>query len=115
MMKFLKQFWTILIGCFHEKSGTLKQISDQEVLARYITSKRWFSRQKEIVKPQAFMPPPNLKLSVFRIENLSDPEIWKIGVKQVIDKMKQPKNLYGRADIQAVNILGTAGKIRKLA
>ena len=52
------------------------------------------------------MPPLNLKLSVFRIGNLSEPEIWKIGIKKVINKMNKPTNLHGRADIQALNILG---------
>ncbi len=105
MMKYLKRFWITLIGCFLKKSSIPKKINDHEIIARYITSKHWFSRKKNIVKPRAFMPPPNLELSVFRIENLSDPEIWKIGFKQVINKMKQPKILRGRADIQAINIL----------
>ena len=50
------------------------------------------------------MPPPNLQLSIFRIKDLKDPEIWEIGIKQVVEKMKQPKNLHGRADIKAVDI-----------
>lgn len=51
------------------------------------------------------MPPPNFKLSVFRIDNLPEPEIWKIGLKRVVSKMPQARNLYGRADNQALNIL----------
>lgn len=53
------------------------------------------------------MPPPNLKFSVFRIDSLSVPEIWKIGLNQVIAKMPEPRTLYGRADIQAKNVLKT--------
>ena len=97
---------TILIDYFLKKDSVTEEINSQEVIARYITSQRWYSRQKDIVKPQAFMPPPNLKLSVFRIGNLSEPEIWKIGIKKVINKMNKPTNLHGRADIQALNILG---------
>jgi hypothetical protein len=59
-----------------------KAIKDQEAIARFITSKRWYSREKNAVKPQAFMPPSDLKLSVFRIDNLSEPEIWEIGFKK---------------------------------
>ena len=103
-MKYLKRFWTTLTDCFHKESGVKKQLCDQEFLARFITSKRWYSIQKSIVKPQAFMPPPNLQLSIFRIKDLKDPEIWEIGIKQVFEKMKQPKNLHGRADIKAVDI-----------
>lgn len=104
MMKYLKRFLTILIDYFLKKDSVAEEINSQEVIARYITSQRWYSRQKDIVKPQAFMPPPNLKLSVFRIDNLSEPEIWKIGIKKVINKMNKPTNLHGRADIQALKI-----------
>jgi hypothetical protein len=94
-----------LIDYFLKKDNIPKEINGQEAIARYITSSRWYSREKNIVKPLTFMPPPDLKLSVFRIDNLSEPEIWKIGFEKVISKMIQPKNLHGRADIQALNIL----------
>ena len=105
MMKYLKRFLIILIDYFLKKDNIPKEINGQETIARYITSSRWYSREKNIVKPLTFMPPPDLKLSVFRIDNLSEPEIWKIGFEKVISKMIQPKNLHGRADIQALNIL----------
>ena len=107
MMKYLKRFLTILIDYFLKRGSIPKKINGQEVIARYITSKRWYSRTKNVVKPQAFMPPPDLRLSVFRIDNLSEPEIWKIGFEKVIAKMNQHKNLHGRADIRALNILET--------
>ncbi len=75
MMKYLKRFLTILIDYFLKKDNIPKEINGQETIARYLTSKRWYSREKNVVKPQAFMPPPDLRLSVFRIDNLSEPEI----------------------------------------
>jgi hypothetical protein len=105
MMKYLKRFLIILIDYFLKRGSVQKEISGRETIARYITSKRWHSRKKNIVKPQAFMPPPNHKLSVFRIDNLSETEIWKIGFNKVISKMNPPRNLHGRADILALNIL----------
>jgi len=93
-----------LIDYFLKRDSVTEEINSQEVIARYITSKSGYSRQKDIVKPPAFMPPPNLKLSVFRIDNLSEPDIWKIGIEKVINKMNKPTNLHGRADIQALNI-----------
>jgi len=105
VMKYLKRFLTILIDCFLKRDSVTEEISGRETIARYITSKRWFSRKKNIVKPQAFMPPPNHRLSVFRIDNLSETEIWKIGFNKVISKMNPPRNLRGRADILALNIL----------
>jgi hypothetical protein len=104
-MKYLKRFLTILIDYFLKLGRVPKEIDGQETIARYLTSKRWYSREKNVVKPQAFMPPPDLRLSVFRIDNLLEPEIWKIGFKKVIGNMNQPRNLHGRADIQALNIL----------
>jgi hypothetical protein len=104
VMKYLKRFLTILIDYFPKKRSVTDSITAQEALARFITSKRWYSREKNVVKPQAFMPPPDLRLSVFRIDNLSESEIWKIGFKKVISNMNQPRNLHGRADIQALKI-----------
>ena len=104
-MKYLKRFLTILIDYFLKRDSVTEEISGRETLSRYITSKRWYSRKKNIVKPQAFMPPPNHRLSVFRIDNLSETEIWKIGFNKVISKMNPPRNLHGRADILALNIL----------
>jgi hypothetical protein len=94
-----------LIDYFLKKDNVPKEVNGQETIARYITSKRWYSRKKNIVKPQAFMPPPDHRLSVFRIDNLSESEIWEIGFKKVISKMNPPRNLHGRADILALNIL----------
>lgn len=94
-----------MIDYFHKRNIIPKEFNDHENLARYITSKGWFSREKNRVKPRAFMPPPDLRLSVYRTYNLSEPEIWKIGLKRVIGKMREPRNLYGRADIQASKIM----------
>ena len=105
MMKYLKRFLTILRDYFLKRGSVQKEICGRETIARYITSKRWYSRKKNIVKPQAFMPPPIHRLSVFRIDNLSETEIWKIGFNKVISKMNPPRNLHGRADILALNIL----------
>lgn len=105
MMKYLKRFLTILIDYFLKRGSVPKEIYSRETIARYITSKRWYSRKKNIVKPQAFMPPPNHRLSVFRIDNLSETEIWEIGFNKVISKMNPPRSLHGRANILALNIL----------
>ena len=110
-MKYLKRFLTILIDYFPKKGSVTKSITAQEALARFKTSKRWYSREKNVVKPHAFMPPLDLRLSVFRIENLSESQIWQIGHKEVIEKMEIPRNLHGRADIQASNILENGLKI----
>ena len=52
------------------------------------------------VRPKAFMPPPNLRLSVFRIEGLSREAVWSIGEREVIGAMPQPRTLYGVGDVK---------------
>lgn len=103
-MKFLKRLWTTLIDYLPYDSSLPNNVNDQELLARYLTSKKWFSSLHNRVKPHAFMPPSHLELSVFRIANLPVPTIWKIG-RRAIRKMKEPKTLYGSGDILAVNVL----------
>ncbi len=56
------------------------------------------------------MPPANLKLSVYRIDQLSEFNIWRIGGK-VARKTQPPRNLHGRADIKALQILKTGLRI----
>ena len=113
MMKFLKRFWTILTDYFHiEIKGRLpKTVSNREFLTRYLLSKRFFSRKNNRVTRQAFMPPANMKLSVFRIDKLPEFKIWKIGEKRVASKTQPPRNIHGRADIKASNVLETGLRI----
>lgn len=91
-----------LKGFFPEKRGKnalLEPVKDTEPLARYLLSKKMYSRKNERVKPSAFMPPSNLRLSVFRTQNLTEKDIWKTGEEEVINKLSTPKTLYGRADL----------------
>ena len=113
MMKYLKQFLTILTDYYHTKikSGLPKTVSNSEVLARYLLSSKSFSRDNNRVKRQAFMPPANLKLSVYRIDKLSEYNIWNIGEKRVARKTKPPRNLHGRADIKALKVVETGLRI----
>ncbi len=80
----------------------MNHLSPEELLTRYITTKRHFSRDKHIVKPQAFHPMPNpqtsiLETSVFRVSGVQDQEIWNIGEREVAQK--SDRNLHARADI----------------
>lgn len=53
------------------------------------------------MKPKAFEPPPDLRLSVFRIDGLTIEEVWENGQLNVVNKMSEPRNLHGIADIKA--------------
>ena len=79
-------------------------VNPSESLGRYLTQKNHFSRRDNAVRTLAFMPPTNLRLSVFRIDGLKLDEVWEIGQREVIDVLPQPKTLYGMADIKASKV-----------
>ena len=74
-----------------------------ELLARYITSSRWFRRHDRTVKQDAFIPPENpLELSVTRHLNLTEDNLWSIGKGIVKDTTR---TLHGRADVETDHVL----------
>ncbi len=79
-------------------------VDPQEYLGRYLPENSYFLRSKNEVKPKAFMPPPDLKLSVFRIDELSLEQIWDTGEKEVIQEMPVTKVLYGLAKIKVLKV-----------
>jgi len=86
-------------------------ISDDEVLARFITQRNHI-RGDNSLKPNAFIPHPWPNLSVTRHIGLTEAELWKIG-QEVANA--RPATLYGRADVtvdaitsQSLNIVPTA-------
>lgn len=74
-------------------------VDPHELLARFLTHRTQFSRQNKRVRTVAFMPPADLRLSVFRVEGLDNNKIWQIGEKKVVSQ--SGKTLYGRAEIRA--------------
>lgn len=73
-------------------------VADKEILARFVLFSGWL-RSGNRVKPDAFMPPPNLELSVTRHLGLSQDDLWQIG--HGIAEMRPDAKLHGRADITA--------------
>lgn len=65
-------------------------------LTRFLTQSDHFSREQKRVKERAFLPAPDLSLSVFRINNLSEDEIWELCERL-------PK--YGRGDFPTSLVL----------
>ncbi len=77
-------------------------IAHNELLARYITSSRWFRKQDQTVKQDAFIPPDDpLELSVTRHFNLTEKDIWSIGRGIV---RGTPRTLHGRADVETIHV-----------
>ena len=77
-------------------------VAAEELLARFAVQKSHL-RADQTPRPDLFIPPPNLKLSVTRHLNLSEVEIWEAG-KSVARQVE--KTLYGRADIKVKVCLG---------
>jgi hypothetical protein len=73
-------------------------VSPDEPLGRIMTHKNHYSSAG--VSPAAFFPPPDLKLSTIRIEGMNLNEIWDLGKREVISRMKNKVNLYGLARLK---------------
>lgn len=76
-------------------------IAPDELLARYITSSRWFRKQDQTVTQNAFIP-PNSELSVTRHLGLTEEGIWAIG-KKIAESI--PCSLHGRADVETSHVI----------
>jgi hypothetical protein len=76
-------------------------VAPDELLARYITSSRWFRKQNQTVKQDAFIP-PNSDLSVTRHLDLTEGAIWAIG-RKIAEGI--PRSLYGRADVKTSHVI----------
>ncbi|WP_420263729.1 hypothetical protein [Candidatus Magnetominusculus dajiuhuensis] len=77
------------------------KVDTSENLTRFIFSKNDFRSSDEHVRYSAFMPPSNKLLSVFRIFDLADPEVWELGDKVGI---LRERTLLARADIKVSNV-----------
>ena len=78
-------------------------VAPDELLARYITSSRWFRKQDQTVKQDAFIPPENpLELSVTRHVNLTENDIWSIG-RGIARRIS--RTLHGRADVETGHVI----------
>ena len=77
----------------------LPLVAANELLARFITVKRWL-RSDRTVRQDAFIPPKDLQLSVTRHMKLSAQELWAVG-QRVVDQLtgRSSALLCGRADL----------------
>src|ERR1035437_3373512 len=80
------------------EAATIKPITDDEILARFVLFSNWIRKGDHSVRQDAFIPYPWPNLSVTRHVGLSETELWEIG--EVVANSR-PATLYGRADIQA--------------
>lgn len=79
----------------------MDSVADDELLARYIFHLSYVRSSDQTVRPNAFMPPEDLKLSVTRHINFTEDDIWIVG-KKVARYRNLP--LYGRADVKTEHV-----------
>lgn len=75
-------------------------ITDEEMLARFITQAKQFRPSDQSVKPDLFIPFRQTELSVTRHRDATLDELWQLG-RDVAGLRQQV--LYGRSDVRAVD------------
>ncbi len=97
-MSFLKRFYVSLGEHWWSKLlGVHPGRITSDLLARFLMSKRHFNAATGAINSSGFMPPADLRLSVFQIKGLTSVEVWELGLRYVA----QPpdRNVHGRADL----------------
>lgn len=82
----------------------MEDLGPQDLLARFLLYKGYYRRESRRVMHQAFMPNREGAVSVFRTDDLSESDIWRIGRALVADPQGKP--LHGRAEITVSVPLG---------
>lgn len=81
-------------------------VSDDEPIARYLVRGKHYSPLKSEIKANAFRPPyKSPELSVYRIQELREPDVWEIADKFVAPALKGfDGSLDARADLLSVSV-----------
>ena len=80
-------------------------LADDETLARFVLKKDWIRKIDNTVKPDAFIPPRDLQLSVTRQVGISTEKLVEIGKSVASQTGLQ---FFGRADIETRQVLKNA-------
>lgn len=78
--------------------NNVPDVAAEETLARYILQRSHIRPRDRSVKPDAFMLPADLELSVTRHLSSKAEELWSVGEGVAIAR---GKTLYGRGDVHA--------------
>lgn len=84
-------------------TSNLSEVNDDEQLARFVVFSGWVRPSDKTVKPDAFIPPKSLQLSVTRHIDLTEDQLWQLGEDVTVARPDRPK-LYGRADFSAHSV-----------
>ena len=84
--------------------ANVPDVDAQEMTARFVVSKRHINRQTLTLKADAFVPHPYEALSVTRLIEMNEDEIWAVG-RDVAAARTPPRTLRGRGDVLAATYL----------
>lgn len=86
-------------------------VDPKERATRFIFESNKIKKKTHRVSPQAFGPPKNKELSIYRTTNCKENEIWTISDEFVTPLRRDKKKAKGRGDIIVENILKAKLKI----
>ena len=84
----------------------VRELTDEDPLARFIFSEHHFAATTGRVKHQAFLPRPDGSTSVFAIRSLPESDIWELG--QVFVATPGKRTLRARADAAVRDVLAAS-------
>ena len=105
MIKFLLRFLGISSG-LPKPDRAIDDVAVTENISRFIFQNNHFKSGE--AKTAAFLP-RNAEISVCRIDNLSETDIWDIAINRVGAKRNPPKNPLARADLTVESIIKNEG------
>jgi hypothetical protein len=83
--------------------ASVPSVDAQEMLSRFVLTRRYVNQQSKLLKSDAFVPHPHTELSVTRGRDATDLEIWNIAKNVAATRSK---TLIGRGDALAATYIG---------
>lgn len=83
---------------FTHREEVSPEVSSEEIIGRFINQRSYYRPSEGTVKHNAFMPASNGELSVYRISNLINEQVWAIGDEFVANR---GRNILGHAKVLA--------------
>ena len=100
-MSYLSQLQTLCWRIFAKLDHPPDQIDQGERITRFIFVQRYVDLEKQVVEPEAFFPPKDKRMSIYRTNNCSDKKVWWLGDWFVARKRTDRKKVLARGDLHA--------------
>jgi hypothetical protein len=81
-------------------SDQLGDVTPEEPVARCLTQSNHYNRPSDRVTERAFLPAPDKTTSVFRVDGLSEAQIWQLADTHIVN-IPDGRPVYGTGTIRA--------------